>query len=65
MKHIVKQNNQEVIYKLIVEDIQYVAEELLNRKLTNNELDIVKNLIGEKINWFDAIADTIEENINM
>lgn len=55
--------NDKIIYKLVVEDIQDVAEQELDRKLSDDEIRIIIDPIAEKINWFDAIADSINEKI--
>lgn len=54
-------NKNEIIYSINIEDIQKVATSVLERELTNNEINKIKDLIGEKIYWYDAIADTINE----
>jgi hypothetical protein len=53
----------EIVYSLNVEDIQTVALEHLERELTIDEIEKIKNLIGEKIPWFDAIAEAIDEGL--
>lgn len=52
---------EKIIYKLTVKDIQNVAMELLNRKLTRVEVEKIIGPIEEKITWYDAIADSINE----
>lgn len=52
---------EKIIYKLTVKDIQNVAMELLNRKLTRAEVEKLIGPIEEKITWYDAIADSINE----
>jgi hypothetical protein len=52
-----------VVYSLNIEDIQTVAVQEINRELTDSEVEKVKNLIGEKINWYEAILDSITEEI--
>lgn len=52
-----------IIYKLVVEDIQEVARQKLDRNLTDAEINSILDLIAEKINWHEAIADSIDENI--
>lgn len=47
-----------VIYKLIVEDIHTVADEVLERKLTEEELKKVIDRVGDFIPWYDAIDNT-------
>lgn len=53
----------QIIYKLTIEDIQNVAQQELERDLTLEEINKIKNNIGDKINWYDSIADTINETI--
>ncbi|MCX6258411.1 MAG: hypothetical protein NTW49_11025 [Bacteroidia bacterium] len=55
--------NEEIIYLLNKADIQTVALEELNRKLTNKEIESIIEKIAEKINWYDCIANAINENI--
>lgn len=57
--------NKEIIYSLNTTDIQTVALQELGRKLTNKELEEIKDEIAEKINWYDAIADTINAKFNV
>lgn len=54
-------NEEEVIYSLNIEDIQTVAIEELGRQLTRSEIEVVKELVGKKISWYDVIADSIIE----
>ena len=51
--------NDKIIYKLVVEDIQNVAEETLDRKLLDVEIDLIKESIAERIPWYEAIEDSI------
>lgn len=52
-----------IIYSINIEDVQYVAEEELGRKLTNKELKIVEDKIGDYIDWYNAIETTIRNEI--
>ncbi len=51
--------NDDIFYSLSIEDIQYVAQEELERDLNENEIEIVKDLVASKINWYDAITYAI------
>ena len=53
-----------VIYSLNEEDVQTVALQEIDRNLSSQEIEELKNFIAEKINWYDAIADAINERIN-
>ena len=53
----------EIVYKLIIEDIQNVALEELDRELTHQEIQKLIDPIAENIPWYDAIARSINEVI--
>jgi hypothetical protein len=48
-----------VVYEISEEDIQNVAEEMFNKKLRKNDLKKVSNKLGDFINWYDSIENTI------
>lgn len=50
-----------IIYSINVEDIQTVSTEILGRELSTKEIEKIIDAIGEKINWYDAIANSINE----
>ena len=52
-----------VIYSLNVGDIQEVAEDILERKLTEDELQKVCNRVGDYIKWDEAIMYPIGDEI--
>ncbi len=56
-------DNNEIIYSLNQEDIQTVSLELLERNLTSEEIKKIIPFIEKKINWYEAIADSINETI--
>lgn len=45
-----------IIYSINIGDIQDIAEEELNRKLTEEELVKVIDKMGDYINWSDGIS---------
>ena len=49
----------EIIYSLNTSDIQTVANEILNRELSEDEIEQIKGLVADNINWFDAIESAI------
>lgn len=51
--------NDKIIYQLTVEDIQTVANNLLNRELSQKEILKIEDEISENINWYDAIESAI------
>ena len=55
------ENRDEIVYSLNIEDIQTVAVQEIGRELVEGEIDQVRNLVGEYINWYDAIFHSIRE----
>jgi hypothetical protein len=55
--------NNKIIYSLNENDIQTTAQQELGRELTRDEMKTIVDLFPEKINWYDAIADSINEKI--
>lgn len=53
-----------IIYSLNEDDIQTVALQEVERNLSSQEIEKIKNSIAEKINWYDAIAEAINEKIS-
>lgn len=51
--------NNQIIYSLTVEDIQTVATREIKRNLSQDEIKKITDAIAEKINWYDAISDSI------
>jgi hypothetical protein len=58
-------DKNDIVYSLNIEDIQTVAIQEMDRELTDDEIEKVKDLIGEKINWYDAILNSIIEKIDL
>lgn len=52
-----------IIYYITVSDIQEVADQELKRELALEELELIRDRIAEKISWYDAIAESIDELI--
>jgi uncharacterized protein YgfB (UPF0149 family) len=52
-----------VIYRLIVEDVQNVAQQELDRDLSDAEIEKILDEIAENISWYDAIANAIQKLI--
>jgi len=51
----------QIIYSLTVVDIQNVAQQEIERVLSSQEIIKIKDIIAKKINWYDAIANSINE----
>ena len=54
-------NPEKIIYSINIEDIQTVAEQELDRKLTEEELRLVENKLGDYVGWYEAILNAITE----
>ncbi len=59
-----KTDNEEVVYSINIQDIQDVANDVLERNLTKKELEIIKDKVGDYIDWFQAIENAINNNIH-
>jgi len=55
------ENKYDIVYSLNIEDIQTVAVQEIDRELVDFEIEKVRDLIGEYINWYDAILNSIVE----
>jgi hypothetical protein len=50
-----------IAYSINIEDVQNVAEQELERKLTAKELKLVEDKVGDYIGWYEAILNAINE----
>jgi len=53
-------DSEKIIYSINIEDVQNVAEQALDRKLTAKELKLVEDKVGDYINWYEAILNAID-----
>lgn len=58
-----KDRNNRIIYSINIGDIQEVANQVLERRLTKEEIIIVEPSIAAHIDWFQAIENSIREHI--
>lgn len=56
-------NSEKLVYSLNVEDIQEVAQQILDRELNEKEIALVEASVGDYISWFDAIEFAIRKQI--
>lgn len=54
---------QKIIYSLNEADIQTVSFQELGRELTSEEIQKIIPLIESNMNWYEVIADSINEII--
>jgi hypothetical protein len=57
------QTGEEIVYGINVDDIQNVATQVLERPLTGSELFLVKESVGDYIDWSQAIENAIHRHI--
>lgn len=50
-----------IVYSINVEDLQTVAEQGLERELTDEEIKIVEDRLGDYIDWYGTIALVLGE----
>ncbi len=53
-----------IVYSLNITDIQEVAQEVLDRKLSKEEIIKVQESIGDYLDWFQAIENSIHKHIS-
>jgi hypothetical protein len=50
-----------IVYSINVDDLQNVADQELDRELTDKEIEFVENRLGDYIDRYEAIASAINE----
>ncbi|MCX6844449.1 MAG: hypothetical protein NTX53_19475 [candidate division WOR-3 bacterium] len=58
-----EESTRGVVYSINVSDIQDVADQVLDRRLTRRELTLVRESVGDYIDWFEAIENAIHEHV--
>jgi hypothetical protein len=56
---------RKTIYQLTIGDLQEVAKHELGRELSAKEIGKLIDPIAEKIPWYEAIADAINETLTI
>jgi ABC-type Fe3+ transport system substrate-binding protein len=56
-------NEDKIIYSINISDLQTVAEDELNRRLTKKEIKILEDKISDYFGWYDAISTAINKHI--
>ena len=57
-------SSEKIVYSINISDIQEVASQVLERDLTNEEVILVEKSVGDYIDWFQAIENSIRKHIN-
>jgi hypothetical protein len=52
-----------IIYSINIEDVQNVADQEIGRKLTEEELKIIEEKIGDSFDYYETIASLISAHI--
>ena len=58
-----KDGNNRIVYSINVSDIQEVANQTIERALTNKEIILVEDSVGNYLDWFQAIENSIREHV--
>ncbi|OGB65498.1 MAG: hypothetical protein A2Y94_03720 [Caldithrix sp. RBG_13_44_9] len=56
-----KNKKSTIIYSLSIEDAQTVADQEIGRELNAKEIQIIQDMVAEKIDWYEALAETIHQ----
>lgn len=57
-------HQNDIVYSINVQDIQTVATDVLDRKLTQKEIAAVEKSVGDYIDWHEAITNAIQSHVN-
>ncbi|TVM03094.1 MAG: hypothetical protein CV087_06935 [Candidatus Brocadia sp. WS118] len=52
---------EKIMYSINIEDIQNVAKQALDRTLTEEELKLVEDKLGDYAGWYEAILHALNE----
>jgi hypothetical protein len=58
------QTGEEIVYGINVDDLQDVSRQVLERSLTDTEVNLVKESVGDYIDWSQAIESAIKKHIH-
>lgn len=56
-------NNNKIIFSRNIEDMQIIALEEIGRELTDAEIMRISAVLGDYINWHDAVSHAILDNV--
>lgn len=56
-------SDDRIVYSINVADIQEVAQQVLERRLTEDEIVLVERSVGDYIDWSQAIENSIREHV--
>jgi hypothetical protein len=58
-----KNNGKKVIYAINVDDLQGVSKRVLERPLSDDEIALVGESVGDYVDWFHAIENAIHRHV--
>ena len=58
-----KISGKTIIYSINVDDIQDVSDRVVGRQLTAHEINLMRDSVGDFIDWTQAIAHAIHKHI--
>ena len=56
-------SNDRIVYSISVGDIQEVAKQILERDLTEKEVILVEESVGDYIDWFQSIENALRKHV--
>ena len=56
-------NPEEIVYSINVNDLQTVASRVLDRRMSDGEVELVADALGDFIDWYHAIANAIDNRL--
>jgi len=54
---------ERTVYEISIDDLQRVANEVLTRELSDEEITAVGKSVGDYIDWFQAVENAINNCI--
>lgn len=54
---------ERTVYEISIDDLQRVANEVLARELSDEEITAVEKSVGDYIDWFQAVENAINNCI--
>ena len=58
-----KDDNKKIVFSINISDIQEVANDVLERDLTKKEIALVEESVGDYMDWFQAIENSIYKHV--
>jgi hypothetical protein len=59
-----KYRSNKIIYSINVTDLQTVSNRVLQRSLTNKEVAVIQDSVGDFVDWFGSIESAIYKHVD-